>query len=249
MNHPWHPLTGKPNECITCHRNYMAHTPIATCDSCNFVGLCDINQFTSNMLLCANCELREVQTMNDHTIEKTKVFSDHREIELNHNHELVAASRDIDSSIRVIGDVFNARTIALSELKQAILSESSGTEQEKLWKYQNEVMTRYRHLKDVVFDLDNKKHEAVSEQHAIVESLRSFGNDLHTKIREELKESDKNYLPVIKVPKIVKPKQSQFDRLVEQKALDSGISLDEARELLTNFIKMAQAKAANENLK
>jgi hypothetical protein len=145
--------------------------------------------------------------------------------------DIINESRAIDSSITYNGDVFNAKTIAHIDLKKAIWADSSLSEDEKQFKFQSELAARYQHLKAVVFELDNKKHDAVVEQLAIGQTLRDLGNSIRAEISAKLKELDNQYQPTIKKP--IKPsvkveKKSPMDRLIEAYAQLHGCSITEA---------------------
>lgn len=202
--------------------SHMAN--IAECEACGARSTCDIFGSPSNpssMLLCALCTQKEI---------------DANSVVLQRSQMLIDESREIDSSIRYNGDFFNAKVIAISAIKAAIDADdlTYPDAQSKQYRFQDVIAERYKHLKDVIFDVDEQKHQAVAEQSAIRHSLREFGNELRASIRETIKTSDANYTPqaIIKTPKITKPKASPMDRLVEAMAAMKGISKESAREMI-----------------
>src|SRR6266436_933356 len=75
MKHPFSPSINKLL-CAKCHRNYLVHTNVATCDSCNRIASCEIFGRIDDLrvlLLCEQCEVKE-KLANDVVIMHTKVI-------------------------------------------------------------------------------------------------------------------------------------------------------------------------------
>ncbi|SRR5712692_1563329 len=248
--------------CGICHRNYLVHTNIASCDSCARITTCEIFGQPSDLrapLLCAECEAREKlansailmhtqATINQSIHPDKSDGAAHGKLDVwgfptdgsyrTSTQELIAKSRSIDQSIKTNGDFFNADTIAINQIKQTIMSDPNIPSDAKQFVYQEELTIRFEQLSKVIFQHDTDKHRLVTAQLAITNDLRSFGNSLRNDLRERIKASDTNYSPPSKsvvIPKVVKPKVSVEDRLIEMKALMDGISKEQARELLRNL--------------
>lgn len=200
----------------------MDHTKLATCEACSTIGPCEIFGSPKNpkaMLLCIACTQKEIAA-ND------KVLADTQRV--------INEAREIDSSIRYNGDVFNAKTLAIATIRTAIFSDPSLTQDEKHHKLHEEMTLRIEKLRDVVFSARKTEADANVEILVIKESLREFGNSIRAEFRERIKQADTNYQPnlVVKIPKISKPKLSPMDRLVESLAVMQGISKDDALKIL-----------------
>lgn len=207
-----------PTKCASCTRAFVEHTKYAHCEACKEQGDCEIDT-ASNMLLCWECKDRNVRIL----IEKTTRDSDAQCV--------INDAMKIDKSMQFNGDFYNAKTVAIMEIKKAIDADDSVAD--KQFAFQAALAERYAHLKSVVFDLDNKKHEAITEQLAIGKTLRDFGNDLRAQFREQLRVNDANYVPV--APKVIKPKlvkKSPMDTLIQTLATMKNISLAEAEALI-----------------
>ncbi len=229
MNHGYKAKTGSV-ECIHCNRDYIAHLDITSCEACGLSRRCDLFGDIRNpktMLLCEECTRKEIAA-NDNVLSRTKILAD--------------AAR-IDDSITYNADFFNAKTVALIELKKVIDADTSLNEQEKKYAFQETIAQRYEKLKKVVFALDKKKEELVVEQLVIAKNLRSFGDSIRKDIRERIATADSNYAPPIK--KLIKPvvksveKKSAMDVLIDKMMLmDSSIKTrEEALEHIRSYAK------------
>lgn len=147
--------------------------------------------------------------------------------------QVIEDSKKIDSSITYNGDVFNAKTIALIELKKAVFADDSIPANEKNHAYQNLVAERYVHLKEVVFKLEQQVFEATVESKVLAEDLRTFGNELRKEIRDKIQNADNQYQPPVKAavkPRLPKgDKISAKDTLIKSFAELRGITITEAK--------------------
>lgn len=247
-----HPFISSPIDktiCITCKSPYMyAHSPLSVCDSCpsklNLEFFPDILH-PKKMLLCANCIQNELKTAI--TASKTDI-EQHGDSRVTN---MLAIAREQDEAIRYNGDFFNAKVIALETIRESINSETQLSTDEKAFKFQNYLADRIKHLKGVVFELDEKKHQAVTEELVIRKSLRELEKEIKVEIRAKIKEIDSQYEvkekikgPAVK-PKVKKETLGTFDRLVQAFVLLHGCSKDEAEELIK---KGSGGKLGNEKL-
>jgi hypothetical protein len=237
MKHTFIASLNNKGECATCKRDYISHTKAAICEACSNVGECDIFGNPSNpkaMLLCVDCLSKE-QEINNNILLRTQVSINEKSVLDTIEKDIVEQSKEIDNSIQFSGDIFNAETIGLAQLKAAVLAnEHNGNSDERMFVYQKLVIERIEHYKSVIFQLDEEKHKLVSKQRAAIENLREFGSQLRQEIRDRIKQSDSTYTPhqVVKIPKISKPKVSAYDRLIESLATMKGISKEEAEKLI-----------------
>jgi hypothetical protein len=157
---------------------------------------------------------------------------------LNSAQKIQDAAR-IDSAVQNVrnnGDFFNDKIIALTksiaDIKVGIYADESVAD--KSLAFQRILAERYEHLKDVVFNLDIAKQDAVSEQLVITKTLRDLDKDFRSEIQSRIKELDSTYTPIRKPVKVNIPKSklSPFERIVQGLAQSSGMSLEQAREVL-----------------
>jgi hypothetical protein len=211
--------------CKICRRNFLSHTKMAECEACSHRGD-DVNLFgpadnPKSMLLCATCTRKEIEAAVRTGQETEKLYE---------------RAKEIDHSIKYNGDFFNAKVIATESVRSSIMLEEGISEQEKHFKFQSFLAERYEWLKKHIFELDELKHQDVTEVLVIEKSLREFGNEVRKEIQEKIKATDQNYQsPVNKTP--VKPrvnavKKSPMEKLIEALALAKGISKEQASEMI-----------------
>ena len=214
MNHSFQSSLADSTKCARCKYPESDHG-ITTCEACSNTANCDI--FT-DMLLCSECIEKEIAAIKDHQ------SLDKQETRLVEN-ELLIKSREIDSSIQTRMDLFNAATISIHELKQAIDSDNSI--ENKHFKLAEVLQERFNHFRDVIFEAKETQIKATNEQRAI----QSYFNELSKKLREEerakFKIQDINYQP--SKPKLTKVKpitRKKFDK-VELRKYASELGLPE----------------------
>lgn len=220
MKHKFSPQLTNPKLCKECSRDYISHTYAARCESCGKQIECDVYPIDNlvdtsieNKLWCWPCKDVEVQLLIDRVTESA-----------NKNREIQDLARDVNENIRYDGDVFNAKTIALVELKQAYLNDESIPQEDRSLRYQEALGKQLTHFKEVLFQKQGEVHDIQVEMLVIKKSLRDFGNDLKKEIREQLRISDSTYVvaPPIKIN--VKPKAQPKSRL--DKAIDAMLLLN-----------------------
>ena len=198
-----------------CGRTYLDHTAAARCESCLKCGICNI---VDGLLLCDACA--------EHI--KTNHFN------------LIEESRNIDRSIRSNQDFFNAKTIALRDLRAAIDNDASISNKDEAFKA--EILTRYEHFSTHLFELDNERYQVQLEKAVVKKSLDELAASLRADERERIKIADANYVPPAR-SKPVKPrvakqeKLSVFEQMIKTYASMHGITETEARITLQKGLK------------
>lgn len=233
MNHPFSPSQTNRTQCGLCKRGAIDHSPYAHCESCAFIGPCNV---FDDMLLCDSCANKHEASIKANITDLTENVE-----------KVLDAAKRIDSSIRFSGDIFNAATIAHVEIKAAIMADDSIPQEDKLKTYQNTIFERFQHFQRVAFEQDEvmflagkEKAVAVGEQLAAIKTLRDFGNELRDDYRKKLQISDNIYqpLPVKITPKLKNMKtKSPFDLMVEKVAISKNCSFDEAKRILMENMK------------
>lgn len=185
MKHSFTPSLSNMLSCAICKKDSVAHTDQATCDCCPKIGPVEIRY--GDMLMCDECWAKEqAAQLANNTPEKQAE-------RVNQLNAAIETARQQDASIQVRTDIFNAATVAIQELKQAI--EADTTIQNKPYHLASELKTRFEHFRAVIFNLDEQKIEAANQQKAIQVYLNNMANQLRAEEREKLKIADINYQP------------------------------------------------------
>ncbi len=209
MNHLF--SKGQDNLCTHCGRGYIDHTSAARCESCLKCNKCEV---IDGLLLCEDCAIAV----------KSRHF------------DLIAQSRVIDSTIRRSQDFHNAKTVAIMELKSAIIADSSIVNKDDALKA--ELLTRYEHLSVVLFTDRAALHDKEVEYSVIGHELDQLAHLLRTEERERIKIADANYVPPTKKP--VKP------RVPKSNTTDSA--LDKFNAAIKNFASLHECSEAQARL-
>lgn len=201
MNHKFQSSLIDANKCITCKREELDHTDRATCDACSNTGSMEIY---IDMLMCPSCIEKELELQKE-----SKNNTENRVLDMN---SLITKSREIDASVTLSQDLFNAETIAITELKTAIESDSSITN--KQFKLAELVTERMNLFKKAIFEKNQELIELNNKQRASQTYLNNLANQLRADEREKLKLQDMSYQP--QSPKDKKPRTDA----AKKKALD-----------------------------
>ena len=215
MNHSFI-KSATSDKCAICKQDAMAHTDMATCQSCDRVGPVDLKY--GNFLMCKECQDKEV------IAERERMLPANQQARVDSMNAALQHSRDIDNSIQVRTDLFNAATVSIVELKSAIDTDDSIAN--KPYALAEELTKRFNHFKSVVFEMNEKIIEAGNQQKAIQIYLNQLANTLRAEEREKLKISDINYQP--KPPtkvKSVSTAKGKFDKKeLEKYAQELGVA-------------------------
>jgi DNA integrity scanning protein DisA with diadenylate cyclase activity len=165
--------------------------------------------------------------------------------------------REIDESVQIKTDIFNAATIAINELKATIDADS--TIENKPFALATELMTRFTHFKNVVFEMNQKIVEAGNQQKAIQIYLNQLANSLRAEERAKLKIADINYKPTAPKTTTVKPIKTASKKLdkvelrkyaselgvseftLQMIVVSKGLSVEDAAHMLRRSINEAKS--------
>ncbi len=217
MKHSYTAKSPTIDSCRECNRPSIDHGDKAQCESCDFVGDCELHT-NSGMLLCWPCRDKHISALIASTNETARITRAVKE-----------------QMIRYTGDFYNAKTQAIIDLKKEI--DDDETIEDKVKTFQERLTALRENLQEVIFEADKTKYEASLEVMAIDKTLRDFGNDLRKEIRERLRNSDSQYKPDVPKPKleVLKPRGprvSPMDKMAESLAAIRKISKTEALELI-----------------
>lgn len=219
MNHSFAPSISNMLMCAVCKKDAIAHTDQATCDCCPNIGPVELRYGT--MLMCKDCWEKE---QNLQKINNTPEAQQGRIDVLN---AAIEASRAQDATIEVRTDIFNAATVAIQELKQAIDGDPNITN--KPFHLATELKERFEHFQSVIFAKNQEIIEAANQQKAIQAYLNNLANQLRAEEREKLKLQDINYKPGS--PKAIKDKPVRTIKTSSSKKLDKAELRKYAAEL------------------
>lgn len=226
---------------IKCNRDLMAHTKLATCESCNAIAECEI--YADNILMCWNCKDKNIQVL----IDKTEASA----IQARAINQTVFEIEKIGmDGLQFSGDFFNLKLQTFAEMSQAIQRDDNiplvcnkGNELCcKQHVYNKMVSARIKDINLRVNIHDEEKRQLLVERLAAANALRDFGNMQRDEIRKLMVESDANYQPIINADAIAKSirknvVKSPFERAAEALAIASNMTLEQAREKILKGIK------------
>ncbi len=163
---------------------------IGNCEVCEKTDV-EIHCHYGNMWFCDDCWKLEVEA----TKVNTSIPAQSARVEESRNLQNAAleASRAIDANIQIRTDLFNAATTSIMDLKKTIDADDNITN--KPYALAEELMTRFEHFKQVVFELQQQLVDAGNNQKAIQIYLNNMANTLRAEEREKLKITDLSYQP------------------------------------------------------
>jgi len=148
---------------------------------------CHVTKHYGNMWFCDDCWLKEQD------LQKVNQSPENQQARVDAYRASVQTSRELDNKIEVRTDLFNAATTAIVELKAMIDANVDITN--KPYALAEELLNRFNHFKQVVFELNEKIVDANNNQKAIQVYLNQMANQLRAEEREKLKIADINYKP------------------------------------------------------
>jgi hypothetical protein len=213
MDHSFIPSQIDAVRCAKCKHPEIAHTDQAICESCNQQKTVELY---IDMLFCAECiekeKLAQIELKNTEE-DRIKTFNN-----------TIDYSHEIDNAIQVRTDIFNAATISIVELKKAI--DDDPAIDNKPYTLAQELSNRFKHLRSVLFEIDERKLQIANEQRAIQVYLNDLASKLRQEEKDKLKLQDINYqpkTPTLKTPKA--PAKKKFDKVELRKfAAEIGVS-------------------------
>ena len=224
MNHPFSPSQLSPTLCSTCKRTAIDHTDRATCEVCGCSG--EMNITSNDILMCPDCD-----------------YKDHRprtEDELNSRATEVRRRFDeIDTSIKISTDIFNAKMLGIHELKNAIDQDTTIPADQKYFILAQTIDKRFTKLTEVIFGANETKLHAENEQRAIQTYYNELGKRLRGEEKEKIRLKDATYQPITKpdVQKTPKaPKIKSAPNPNEVRAACVRANVPDAVALVTMFM-------------
>jgi hypothetical protein len=219
--------------CSTCGRDWISHTPAATCEKCKKTRSCNIIE---NLLLCVDCFTTHEKQLKEEITSAQDYIN-----------PIIAKARELDMNMSTAGYFFNADTVSHKEIKDAIDNDDTIPNEDKKNRFFQEMVRRFESFQadivafdDAIHNATKAKEERVERQLAIANTLRTYGNEVRKEIRDKIRESDSFYKPIevtkkISSPKVKKVSVSPFERMAEQVSLNKNITLAEAkRQLIEN---------------
>lgn len=204
----------------------MLPKKLVECDGCGNSSECTP---WGRLWYCPTC-VEKHTTSNTVLIDSTKILKE---------------SRAIDDSIRWSGDFFNAETVSIAELKQAIEADESIPQSEKVIKLHLAVTERLELYKNRILEVDKEKHELIAKQQANFVWMREYASEIRGDIRQRIQQANTAYIEStpIKIPKEIKSRISPMEKIVQQYSLLHNCSLDDARAFLRSNKQPSQLDA------
>lgn len=222
---------------------------IGNCEVCKNTEV-PISLHYGNMWFCDGCWGKEELSTKEN---QSPVKQQERVDNLLLN-QAVKQSRQIDESVQISTDLFNAETVAIVELKKAIDTDESIVN--KPFALAEEILKRFNHDKELIFNANKEIAEAGNRQKAAQVYLNQLANQLRSEEREKLRLADINYKPT--APKLNKPKPIKTAKLdkvelrkyatelgvseftLQMVVVQKGITVEAAANMLRRSIKEAQ---------
>lgn len=226
---------------------------VGNCEGCDKQDVNIKELHSAKMWFCVDCYDKEIQAQIEMFKDKAKSDSSYPNMSNDSTvNKVLRMSQAIDADIQVKTDIFNASTIAINTLKDSI--EADETIVNKPFALATQLMERFTHFKNVVFELNQQIIVAGNEQKAIQIYLNQLANTLKAEERAKLKIADINYkptapkLPIGKPIKTAKPKLDKVELrkfaaelnvsefTLQMVVVSKGISVSEAAVILRNSI-------------
>ncbi len=263
MRHAYGMSHLNPFECSICKRDIKAHGNKASCETCDNVGVCEL---VDNVLMCIVCEEKHLQARKE-LVENVNIpasedaiksqalsalpsLSQPTQAQLDKltadSQELLRRAREIDQNVRYAGDFFNAETIAITDLREAINGNSLIPDDKKGSELQLAIMQRIIHFQEVIFKADSDKFEALQRIASGKVTLREFGNDILKEIRANLEKNDATYVVSKPVkPKVAskKTKKDPYEMLVDSLMSMHNCSRNEALKMMVDHNLLNRTKS------
>ena len=185
----------------------MAQVKQGECEVCPDKPNVRITLCHNNIWMCDECVAKDSAL-------RQSITDTEKQQKLN---EVLERSRQIDQSINVKTDLFNAATVPAVELKAAIDSDESIPADQKHYRYTEECFNRLVHMKKVVFEERQKLLEDENIMRMWQTQVRTSAATLSAELREKFKAEDLNYTPT--TPKTVKSPSSKGKKTFDKEAV------------------------------
>lgn len=181
------------------------------------------SEIIRNYAIANNLPIMEIKPSNEVTPEmwaKSEAYQSpelqEQRLEEGKLYTVIERAKHLDTSIRVASDLFNAKTISIMDLKQAIDTDESVTN--KTFAFYQMLEEKIDYLQGVIFNLQSATVAANSTQRSIHDYLNNLRNKLTTEERAKTKAKDINY--DTKMPKPVTPAKIKVN---QQKSTDKQV--------------------------
>lgn len=225
MDHPFTPSANDLVHCRICKRVYKSHTDNVECESCNFVGKCNVYE---NMLLCDSC-IEKSKKASEEVVKTTEVL-------VEDSKALIDRANKIQDNIKYSGDFFNAETVAFIEVKKAYLNDASIPEAEREFAFHKYLVETIEQNQKKIFDNNTENLTLTVQNSSAINILRDYGDKVREEHRERIKQSDAMYSPLNVKPVKVSVKKASptnaLERIIEQYALSMNVSKEIARQVI-----------------
>lgn len=149
------------------------------------------------MWMCSSC-LTKNKALQEQSaaLAETRVEAEKtRAVEVLQVNSILKQSQTVVNSIEVKTDIFNAQTVALTDIKNAIIADESIPEDKKISTFAEACLSLYTTYKEKIFANQQENVELANKQNAIQKYLNELKNKLTEAERERYKLLDVNYQP------------------------------------------------------
>jgi hypothetical protein len=171
----------------------LKSTKIGDCEVCDTPQV-EVFEMQGHIMMCLDCRAAEMLVIEQSTV----------------GEKVIQQMRTVDNTIELKQDVFNASTVAITELKGAIWADDSIESNRKQYVYTKACADHFEKMQKTVFDKRQELTTAENEMRAWQVAAQSAAGALTATEREHFKKININYQPVVKSvkPKAVKPSKS-----------------------------------------
>lgn len=215
-----------------CNHDERAHTNEADCDYCNYVGIVQID--ANNGLACPNCLNKVV---------KKEVINTNGSSVISIN-DVLRKSKEIDYSLAIKTDIFNANTTAIQALKESVYSDDTIPASNKASQIAGLIYDRVKHFQKLIFDKSEEVKDLNSSQRQYQVELNKIANELRADERAKYQAIDISYKPNKQADKFKEPSVKKIN---VKKKLDK-VELRQAASELGIAEFTLQALCVSQNL-
>lgn len=182
-----------------------------------------VNNFKvyKTMLMCIDCYDKEIAL----TAANETPLAQQSRVELHNELTKLQQIQQVDNSIQIVSDIFNAQTASILELKQVIVEDASVPADKKDFRLAQELGTRIAHLQKTIFEENVKQVERANAQRALQTYLNNMQSVLRAEERAELQLQNINYKPA--PVKVSKPKTVSNKKYDTSGIKNAAIRLEE----------------------
>jgi hypothetical protein len=204
--------------CSVCARSEVDHSDSALCDACANIGPCEL---IGTLLLCASCQAREPQSIDQQSIDPQVKARAERIAQLR-----TKFMKEVTTNF----NFFTSNVTAIVDIESAVLA--AGGTQYDVCNLIEERLTKQRAIM-----IDARIGAEVDTKY-----LNSMVPQLRAEEREKFKQFDISYKPNAALPvapSVSKPRMSATDKAYENMAKLLGISVEQYKRNLENAVRAA----------